>query len=288
VADTTTLAKIQFATKQKRRSRLAAVPVAGWVFITIVLVCVIGPFLTPYGPNQLAVGIPFEGPSLAHPMGVDDLGRDMLSRVMSGGLISLSVGIAATLISMVVALPWGLIAAARGGWVDTALMRLGDSVMAIPQILFALVCVAAFRPSVTSMTIIIGLLLAPTTARMVRSTAVAELASDYATAARASGVGMGRLLAVEVLPNIAPPLLVQASLNIAEAIMLEATLSFLGMGIQPPEASWGTLLLQGYSKLFNSTTLVIFPALAIIITVASLTLLSDRLGKTLDRTKGIS
>lgn len=272
----------------RRAARLRAVPLSGWVFLTILLICVIGPHLTPYGPNELAVGTPFGPPSLAHPMGLDDLGRDMLSRVMSGGSISLTVGIAAMLISLSVALPWGLIAAAKGGWIDTALMRLGDSVMAIPQLLFALVCVAAFRPSIVSMTIIIGLLLAPTTARMVRSTAVSELSSDYATAARATGAGSGRLLTVEVLPNIVPPMLVQASLNIAEAIMLEATLSFLGMGIQPPDASWGTLLLQGYSKMFNSITLVAFPALAIIITVASLTLLSDRLGKALDRTKGIS
>ncbi|MCI0158041.1 ABC transporter permease [Leifsonia shinshuensis] len=270
------------STGSRVRRFVGRIPASGWVVIAIVLLCFIGPLVMPFGPNDLGVGGPFEAPSAAHWFGTDDLGRDLLVRVLAGGQISLTVGIGATALSLIVGLIWGTTAAAYGGWVDTVLMRTGDAVMAIPQILFALVCVAAFHPSVLSMTLVIGLLLAPTTARLVRSTAVSELTSDYVTAARATGAGRGRIISVEVLPNIVPPVLVQAATNLVEAIMLEATLSFVGLGIQPPDASWGTLLLQGYAKMYNSIWFMAFPAAAIIVTLVALTLLSERLGAMFD------
>jgi peptide/nickel transport system permease protein len=257
---------------------VSRVPVMGWIVLAIILFCFLGPVFSPFGPNELGVGTPFEGPSAIHWFGTDDLGRDLLVRVFAGGQISLTVGLGATALSLLIGLVWGTAAAAYGGWVDTVLMRTGDAIMAIPQILFALVCVSAFHPSVTSMTLVIGGLLAPTTARLVRSTAVSELTSDYVTAARATGAGRGRIISVEVLPNILPPVLVQAATNLVEAIMLEATLSFVGLGIQPPDASWGTLLLQGYAKMYNSVWFMVFPAATIILTLVALTLLSERLG----------
>lgn len=280
------MASLSLSQTRVGRSRVVnlvrGIPVSGWVVIAIVLVCFLGPLVSPFQANDLGVGDPFETPSIAHWFGTDDLGRDLFVRVLAGGQISLTVGIGATALSLIIGLIWGTVAAAYGGWVDTVLMRAGDAVMAIPQILFALVCVAAFRPSVTSMTLVIGALLAPTTARLVRSTAVSELTSDYVTAARATGAGRARIMSVEVVPNIVPPVLVQAATNLVEAIMLEATLSFVGLGIQPPDASWGTLLLQGYAKMYNSMWFMIFPAAAIILTLVSLTLLSERLGMIFD------
>lgn len=268
----------------RARPRLR-VPLSGYVVLAIVLACAVGPWLVPYGANELGAGPPFAAPGAVHWLGTDDLGRDLLARVLAGGQISLTVGVGAMLISVSLGLLWGIAAAASRGWIDTVLMRTGDAVMAIPQILFALVAVSAFRPSILSMTVIIGLLLAPTTARLVRSASVSELTGDYVTAAVATGSRRSRILFDEVLPNIFPPLLVQAATNLVEAIMLEATLSFVGMGIQPPDASWGTLLLQGYAQMYNSVWFPLFPAIAIVVTLAALTLLSERLGAMFDRKK---
>jgi len=281
MAEALTLAKEQARSKGVRRRAL----IPAIILVVVVAACILGPSISPYQADALGVGLPFAPPSWAHWFGTDDLGRDLLSRVLAGGQISLIVGSGATLISLVVGIAWGIAAAGRRGWIDTLLMRLCDAIMAIPQLLFALVCVAAFRPSVISLTIVIGLLMSPTTARMVRSTAVSELADDYVVAATASGLTRRRLLVSEVLPNILPPMVVQATTNMADAIMLEATLSFVGLGIQPPEASWGTLLLQGYAKMYNSVWFLMFPALIIVVTLASLVLLSDRLGTAFDGKK---
>ncbi|MFT4280312.1 ABC transporter permease [Microbacterium sp.] len=263
---------------------IGVLPPAGWAVLAIVLACVFGPALLPFPATELNAGAPFEGPSATHWFGTDDLGRDMLARTLTGGQLSLTIGVGATAISVLLGMLWGMTAAAYGGWVDTVLMRLGDAAMAIPQILFALVCVAAFRPTAASMTIVIGLLLSPTTARLVRSASVSELAGDYVVAARAVGQTRGRIMLTEIAPNVTPVVMVQAAINMVEAIMLEATLSFVGLGIQPPDASWGTLLLQGYSKMYNSAWLMVFPALMMIVSLVSLTFLSEQIGRRLEKT----
>lgn len=260
------------------RRRRSWRPSAGLVLLLLILaVCIVGPFLWSFEPTKIAAGKPFLGPNLTHPFGTDDLGRDLFARILAGGRITILVATGATIISVIVGTLWGILAASRRGWIDEALMRSADAFMAIPQIVFALVCVAAFGSSIVSLTVIVGLLLSPTTARIVRSVAMAELSSDYALAARACGLSRTRVLATEVLPNVVPTILVQATINAAAAIALEATLSFIGLGVQPPDASWGTLLLQGYGKFYSSAWLVVFPTLWIVVTIWALTLTSDSL-----------
>jgi peptide/nickel transport system permease protein len=252
---------------------MPSLPLAG--FALILLACFLAPPFLPYGATDVAVAKPFSGPGTRHWFGTDDLGRDLLARVLAGGRISLGIAAGAAIIALAVGTAWGMAAAARSGWIDEVLMRLADSVMAIPQILFALVFVAAFPAGLLSLTIIIGFLLSPTTARMVRGAVIAELASDYAVAARACGLSRTRVVLTEALPNVVPQIGVQTTINIASAIILEATLSFVGLGIQPPDASWGSLLLQGYGKIYSSLWLVAVPAAWIVAAVWSLTATTD-------------
>jgi len=243
--------------------------------VVIIVVCLVGPFLWPYPADKIGAGLPYLAPGWGHPMGTDDLGRDLLARILAGGRITLGVAGAATVVSLILGITWGVVAAARRGWVDEALMRTADGFMAIPQIVFALVCVAAFGATVVSLTIIVGFLLAPATARIVRSVTLAELTADYAIAAQACGLPKWRVLIREVLPNLLPTVAVQATINLASAIILEATLSFIGLGLQPPAASWGTLLLQGYGKIYNSAWLVLIPTIWIVATIWALMSSSD-------------
>lgn len=251
------------------------------VLALIVLLCAIGP-LFAQDPSELDNANRFASPSMANLFGTDELGRDLFARVVEGGRISLSIGAGATVVSMLLGALWGFGAALSRGLLDEVLMRLADVSMAIPQLLFALVFVAAFGASPAGLALIIGVLLTPVTARMIRSTVLGELQSDYTQAALAYGATRRRLVLREVLPNITAPLGVQAAINAANAIILEAALSFVGLGVQPPDASWGTLLQQGYQKMYLSTTGVIFPALAIFLTIWMLNLLADQLGGTDD------
>jgi peptide/nickel transport system permease protein len=248
----------------------------------LVITAIAAPLITPYSPTALAPRDRFFPPSIAHPFGTDELGRDLLTRVLYGGRIALGIGAASTLIAMVVGVVWGFAAAMRRGWIDEILMRLADAAMAIPTILFALVLVAAFGPSTVNLAVIIGLLLAPVTARLARSAALDELKSEYIMAAVASGATRMRVLRSEVLPNTVPALLVLATLNAASAILAEASLSFVGLGVQPPEASWGSLLFQGYQKIYQSLWYAIFPGLIIFLAIWLLTLLADQLQSVLD------
>jgi len=197
--------------------------------LSILGVCLAAPILAPYDPNAIGVAEAFSGPTAANWMGADDLGRDLFSRILYGGRITILIAIAATVVALVV-----------------------------------------------------GFLLSPTTARMARSAVVTELASDYVTAAIASGTKRSKLILSEVMPNIAPQLLVQLSINAAAAVMLEATLSFIGLGIQPPNASWGTLMLQGYAKIWNTYWFVFFPALAVTITILAFNAYGERIRVNMD------
>lgn len=268
----------------RRRSprRRSAVTVAALAVLgLIVLLCAVGPLLAN-DPSAIDNANRFAGPGTANWFGTDELGRDLFARIVEGGRISLGIAAGATVVSMLLGALWGFAAALGRGLLDELLMRLADVTMAIPQLLFALVFVAAFGASTAGLALIVGVLLTPVTARMIRSAVLSELQSDYTQAAVAYGATRSRLVLREVLPNISSPLGVQAAINAANAIVLEAALSFVGLGVQPPEASWGTLLQQGYQKMYQSTTGVIFPALAIFLTIWMLNLLADQLGGTDD------
>lgn len=271
----------RFETLRRLLARPAAVASLA-VLVVLVLSAVFAPLIERYSPTALDPINQLQGPSSAHWFGTDELGRDLYSRMVNGGRLALGIAAAGTAISMVVGTLWGGTAAMLGGAVDEALMRIVDGVMAIPVILIALILVAAFGASPTSLPIILGLLHAPMTARMARSAVLVELNTEYCVAASATGASWWRVLRREILPNAIPTLLVQASVNAASVILTEAALSFVGLGIQPPDATWGTLLNQGYAQISSSYWFVIFPGVAIFITIWSLNLFADQLQAVLD------
>lgn len=266
-----------------RVSALRRTPWQTWLAVIVLAVIVIGclaaPLIAPYDPTEQS-SQRFVAPSLTHLLGTDELGRDLFSRVLYGGQLTLFIGGGATAVAMVLATVWGMAAAFAGRMWDEVLMRLADAVMAIPQILFALVVVSALGADPVRLAVIIGILLTPTTARVVRSSTLSELQEDYYTAAVAYGATNSRLLFREVLPNVRNVLTVQATMNMANAVLLEAALSFVGIGIRPPQATWGTLVQQGYGQMYQSMGYVIFPALLIFITIWMLNLLDDQLETT--------
>lgn len=261
-----------------RRGVLRALaPVSVLVLTAIVLFCLAGPLLvhgdaTTQHPTQM-----LEGMSSSHWLGTDELGRDLGIRLMVGGRLSLFVALGAVLVALVIGTTWGLLAAHGRGWADEILMRGADALMAIPQILFALICVAAFGASLLSLSLISGLLLAPSTARMARALANQEMAMDYYTAGVATGTPSLVMLWREVVPNMLPGIGSQAVINAASAMILEASLSFVGLGVQPPSMSWGVLLQQGYGFLFSHASYAVLPALFILVTILSLNAMADRL-----------
>jgi len=244
----------------------------------IVVLCLLAPLIARHDPNEQDPADAFASASGAHWFGTDDLGRDLFSRVLYGGRLTLLIVAGSVLVAFLLGTLWGFVAAIRRGFLDELLMRTADVLMAIPQLLFALVCISAFGASMLNLALVIGVLLSPTTARMARAAALTEMNRDYYAAAIAYGARRRRLLLVELLPNTTGALAVQAAINAASAMILEASLSFIGLGIQPPDASWGTLLQQGYGFLYQNVGYAIFPALAILLTIWTLNVLADQLG----------
>ncbi len=227
-------------------------------------------------------------PSLAHPLGTDDLGRDMLLRLLHGARVSLTVGLAVALAATALGTALGLLAAWRGGWVDALLMRIADGLLSLPA-LPLLVVLAAVDPAklglargaastdilrITTILVLFGWV---GVARLARAATLSELAKDYVAAARCSGASELRLLWRHILPNIASPIAVAAALAVAGAILAESTLSFLGLGISPPAASWGNMLSNAQELVFSAPLAALWPGLAILLTVAACSLLADGL-----------
>jgi len=252
------------------------------VVFVIVVGTVAAPLVAPYSPKQFDFAHLFAPPSFAHPFGTDELGRDSLTRVMYGGRTSLEIAALATVISMALGSAWGFVAAFRKGWVDEVLMRIADLTLGLPVSLLGLVLVAAFGSSTASLVFILGILFTPATARLARSALLSELESDYYLAAVSVGAPPWRIVLRELLPNTMPVLLARASLVAADAIFVEASLSFVGLGVQPPAASWGTLLQSGYTNLYQSYWYPVFPGLVILIAVLALNILGDNLQRALD------
>ena len=230
----------------------------------------------------------FAAPSLAHPLGTDDLGRDMLLRLLQGARVSLVVGLAVALAATGLGTALGLLAAWRGGWVDAVLMRLADGLLSLPA-LPLLVVLAAVDPAklglprgeastdILRITVILSLFGWVGVARLARAAALSELAKDYVAAARVCGASEARLMWRHILPNISGPIVVAATLAVAGAILSESTLSFLGLGIAPPAASWGNMLSNAQELVFSAPLSAVWPGLAILLTVAGCSLLADGL-----------
>lgn len=221
-------------------------------------------------------------PSLEHPFGTDTLGRDVLCRVIYGARISLAVGVLATAISTVIGLVMGAMAAYNGGWWDTIIMRFADIFLAFPYTLFVIAMLAVIGPGIQNVFFAIGVLGWPSIARVFRSAILSVKENDYVDAARAMGASDARIIVRHIFPNSVASIVVYATMNIGGAILTESALSFLGMGVIPPDPSWGIMIQDGQTYLATQPWLMIMPGIAILTTVLAFTLLGDGLRDALD------
>jgi len=240
------------------------------------------PVVAPYPPMEMDFRAVQQPPSLAHPFGTDDLGRDVFSRVAYGARISLQVGLIAVGIAAVIGTAMGLIAALAGGWLDGVIMRSVDVMLAFPGILLALAVVAVLGPGLANMMIAVGVSAIPVYARTVRGTTLSVMELDYVVAARSLGAGHVRVALQYVLPNVSAPIIVLATIGIATSILSAAGLSYLGLGAQPPTPEWGSMLSDARAYLRTGWWMAVFPGLAIMIVVMAFNLLGDGLRDVLD------
>jgi peptide/nickel transport system permease protein len=237
---------------------------------------------TPYPPTAIDIPHKLVHPSSAHWFGTDNLGRDVASQILAGSRISILVGVIAVGIGLAFGIVLGLIAAFSKGLVEDGIMKLSDFVFAFPALLLAIMLTATFGPGVVNAIIAIGIYNVPIIAKLTRATANGVLSREYALAARAAGRGPIAIAIDHVLPNIAPALIVQATIQFAIAILAEAALSYLGLGAQPPETSWGKMLADAQNVLYNAPLLALYPGVAIALSVLGLNLLGDGLRDALD------
>lgn len=258
---------------------------SGIVLFGLVLVAVLGSAIAPYGYNEIAADIAtgrLQPPTTEHWFGTDNLGRDVFSRVLLGASVSLQVGFIAVTISLVAGTLIGIVAGYYGRWLDDGLMRFMDVLFAFPAILLAIVVLAVLGPGITNAMIAIGIVYTPIFARLARASTLSVREEVYVRASRSAGASDVRILGRHVLPNIAPPLIVQTSLSLAFAILSEAALSFLGLGTQPPDPSWGRMLAEGRAFIEQAWWMALFPGLAIFIVVLAFNVLGDALRDVLD------
>lgn len=255
----------------------------GLVIIAVVIICAIfGPLIAPYGANEIDVPNALQAPSGAHLFGTDDLGRDVFSRVVLAASVSMRVAIIAVAISLACGVVLGMLAGFTGGALDTVVMRVVDVVFSFPVLLLALAIVAVLGPGVTSAMIAIGIVYIPIFARVARADTLRVRQTQYVQAARTMGVRTPRILFGHVLPNISGPVIVQTSISLAFAILSEAALSFLGLGVQPPEPSWGRMLFDAQGFITTAWWMGVFPGLAILLTVFAFNLIGDGVRDVLD------
>ncbi len=266
-----------------RRFRGRPAAVLGFVVIAVfVLVAVAAPLIAPYDPVATSWTAIRKAPSMQHWMGTDENGRDVLSRVVFGARASLLAGVVSVLIAAGVGVPVGLLAGFAGGRVDAVIGRVVDAMLACPFLILAIALAAFLGPALTNAMVAIGVTAAPVFARVARSATMDTMTHDYVEAARAVGNPPWRVALRHVAPNIIPPVLVQATLAIALAIIAEASLSFLGLGQQPPAPSWGSMLNSAQRFLTQAPWLAVFPGAAIFLAVLAFNLVGDGLRDALD------
>lgn len=254
----------------------------GAIVVLIAVVAVLAPWVAPNEPTAVSLTNRLKPPSGEFKFGTDNFGRDVLSRIIYGARVSLQVGFLAVAIGVVGGIVFGLLSGYYGGWIDQVIMRVMDVLLAFPSILLALVVVATLGTGLTNVMIAIGITYIPVFTRIVRSAALSLRESDFVTAEVAIGSSDWRILTVHLLPNITAPIIVQASLALSGAVLTEATLSFLGLGIQPPSPSWGSMLSESRRFMELAPWTAVFPALAIMVTVMGFNLFGDGLRDVLD------
>ena len=263
-----------------RRSRLATVGLV--VLVSVAVLAIAAPVVAPHDPASMQIDQRLEPPSLDHPFGTDQYGRDVFSRVLHGTRIAMTVAIAVPLLSMSLGVPIGLVAGYLGGLVDDVLMRAMDTIFAFPSILLGLTIVAVFGQGLSKVTLALGIVFVPQFARVTRSSALSATRENHVKAARVIGASDLHVVVRHVLPFCVSAILVQATITAAFAIVLEASLSFLGVGVQPPAPSWGVMLRNGKGFLETAWWYSLFPGLAIVVTVLGFNLLGDGLRDVLD------
>lgn len=266
--------------KRLKQNRLALAGLG--VIGLLVLVALTAPHLVPHDPIHQELLHRLEAPSRAHPLGTDDLGRDVLARLVYGTRISLTVGLVAVGISVAIGTLLGLLAGYYGRWVDAFLMRAVDTMLSVPTIFLILAVIAFLEPNIYNVMAVIGLTAWPGLTRLVRGECLSVRERDFVQAATVVGLSTPRILVWHLLPNVIAPILVSATLGVGGAILTESALSFLGLGVQPPTPSWGNMLTLGRDYLHLAWWLSLFPGLAILMTVLAFNLLGEGLRDVLD------
>jgi peptide/nickel transport system permease protein len=252
------------------------------VLAAIAVVALTAHWIAPYGVNKTNVPDALKPPSGHHFFGTDELGRDIFSRVLAASQSSLQIALASVAFAFVVGVTIGIVSGYRGGWLDTVLMRVVDVMFAFPVLLLALAIVAVLSPGTATTILAIGIVYTPIFARIARASTLGVRNEPYVAVSRTLGTGDAYILGRHILPNIAGPLIVQTSLSLAFAILSEAALSFLGLGIQPPEPSWGRMLFDAQGFVHRAWWMSVFPGAAIFVTVLAFNLLGDGLRDALD------
>ncbi|MDQ3095394.1 MAG: ABC transporter permease [Actinomycetota bacterium] len=252
------------------------------VLVGVVVAAVLGNALAPYGVNEISVENRLQPPSRDHWFGTDELGRDIFSRVLIAARVSLQVGVIAVGISLAAGVTLGLVAGFYGGRVDAVVMRLMDMLFAFPAILLAIAILAVLGPGITNAMIAIGVVYTPIFARITRASVLSVREEVFVRAARSVGASDVRILRLHILPNVLAPIIVQTSLSLAFAILSEAALSFLGLGVQPPQPSWGRMLFDGRGFIEQAWWMGVFPGLAIFLTVLAFNIVGDAARDALD------
>ena len=266
----------------RRLARSRSAVVGSLLLLAIALAVVLAPALSPYNPIKTNQRAPLEAPSAGHLMGTDRFGRDILSRVLWGGRLSLSVGVVSVGIAACSGVVLGLIAGYYGGRVDTLIMRLVDLLLAFPGILLALAIIATLGGSLVNLMIAVGIAAIPDYVRITRGTVLSLMEQEFVLAARVVGCRDHAIIFRHILPNVTAPLTVLATLGIAGAIITGSALSFLGLGVRPPAPEWGNMLAEGREFLEHAWWVAFFPGLAIMLAVFSINLLGDGLRDALD------
>jgi peptide/nickel transport system permease protein len=250
--------------------------------VLFALSALLAPMIAPYDPNALDVPARLQGPSLAHLLGTDNLGRDVFSRVLYGGRIALGVALTAVGLSLALGILLGLIAGYGPRWLDNLLLLLLDSVRAFPVIMFALAVITVVGPSLETVVLVVVVTTIPAYARIVRTQTLSLRHTEFILAERSLGAGAPRVLLVHILPNVIGPLLILASMEIPVVITIEAGLSFLGLGVRPPTPSWGNILNDGYAFIRNTPWLVIAAGIPLVLTTLGFTFLGETLRDVFD------
>ncbi len=263
-----------------KKNKLALISL---IFILLVIISALfAPYISPYNPDKIDVNAILQPPNPAHLLGTDQLGRDILSRLIYGGRISIEVGFIAVSLSLLIGIFMGAYAGYYGGITDSILMRFVDIMLTFPSFFLILAISAILKPSIINIMIIIGLTSWMGIARIIRAEFTQNREKDYVLAAKAAGAPDSYIMFFEILPNTIAPILVSATLGVAGAILIQASLAFLGIGIMPPTASWGGMLSRGKTYIMVAWWLTLFPGIAILLTVLSFNLVGEAVRNALD------